>query len=118
MTNRIQTILTSLKYLNVDLNFEHLFNKTIKITNSTENLTSNGKVLACLQDFFLFPNTDVIFGVGSVGNRVSGQGFFLHFWEKAPGQNWEKIFDLTSKLGEINNIDHNKGSKIYSLNLF
>ena len=29
-----------------------------------------------------------------------------------PGQNWEKIIDLTSKLGEIKDIEHNKGSKI------
>ena len=30
------------------------------------------------------------------------QGFFKQFWEKAPGQNWEKMIDLTAKLGEIN----------------
>ena len=41
------------------------------------------------------------------------QGFFQQFWEKAPGQNWEKMIDLTSKLGEINHIERNKGSKIY-----
>ena len=29
--------------------------------------------------------------------------------EKAPGQNWEKMIDLTSKWGEINSIEHNKG---------
>ena len=23
-------------------------------------------------------------------------GFFQQFWEKAPGQNWEKMIDLTS----------------------
>ena len=45
-----------------------------------------------------------------------GQGFFQQFWEKAPGQNWEKLIDLTSKLGEINDIEHNKGSKIYPQN--
>ena len=27
-------------------------------------------------------------------------GFFKQFWEKAPGQNWEKMIDLISKLGE------------------
>ena len=32
----------------------------------------------------------------------------------APGLNWEKMIDLTSKLGEINDIEHNKGSKIYA----
>ena len=35
------------------------------------------------------------------------QGFFQQFWEKAPGQNWEKMINLTAKLGEINNIEHN-----------
>ena len=44
------------------------------------------------------------------------QGFFQQFWEKVFGQNWEKMIDLTSKLGEINNIEHNKGSKIYPQN--
>ena len=34
------------------------------------------------------------------------QGFFQEFWEKAPGQNWQKMIDLTSKLGEINDIEH------------
>ena len=43
-------------------------------------------------------------------------GLFQQFWENAPGQNWEKMMDLTSKLGEINDIEHNKGSKIYSQN--
>ena len=37
--------------------------------------------------------------------------FFQQFWEKAPGQNWKKIMDLTSKLGEINDIEHNISSK-------
>ena len=36
--------------------------------------------------------------------------------EKAPGQYWEKMIDLTSKLGEIDDIVHNKGSKIYPRN--
>ena len=43
-------------------------------------------------------------------------GLFQQFWEKAPGQNREKIIDLPSKLGEINDIEHNKGSKIYPQN--
>ena len=29
---------------------------------------------------------------------------------------WEKMIDLTTKLGEINDIEHNKGSKIYRQN--
>ena len=41
------------------------------------------------------------------------QGFFQQFWEKVSGQNWEKMIDLTTKLGEINDIEHNKSSKIY-----
>ena len=44
------------------------------------------------------------------------QDFFQQFWEKAPGQYWEKMIDLTSKLGEINDIEHNKGSEIYPQN--
>ena len=44
------------------------------------------------------------------------QGILRQFWEKAPGQNWEKMIYLTSKLGEINGIEHNKGSKIYPQN--
>ena len=39
--------------------------------------------------------------------------------KKAPGQNWEKMIDLISKLGEIiNDIEHNKGSKIYPQSQF
>ena len=44
------------------------------------------------------------------------QSLFQQFWGKTPGQNWEKNIDLTSKLGEINNIEHNKGSKIIPKN--
>ena len=44
------------------------------------------------------------------------QGFFQQFWEKAPGQNWEKMIDLTAKLDEINDTEHNRGSKIYPQN--
>ena len=46
------------------------------------------------------------------------QGFSQQFWEKAPGQNWEKndrLNNKIAKLGEINNI-YNKGSKIYPQN--
>ena len=42
------------------------------------------------------------------------QGFFQQFLEKAPDQIWDKMIDLTSKLGEINDIEHNKGSKLSS----
>ena len=47
---------------------------------------------------------------------LQGQGFFQLFWEKAPGQNWVKMIDLISKLGEINDIEQDKGSKIYPHN--
>ena len=43
-------------------------------------------------------------------------GLFEQFYEKTPGQNWGKMIDLTSRLGEINNIEHNKDSKIYPQN--
>ena len=48
--------------------------------------------------------------------NYKGQGLFQQFWEKAPVKNWEKKIDLTSKLGEINDIEYYKGSKIYPLN--
>ena len=41
------------------------------------------------------------------------QGFFQQLCEKTPGQ---KMIVLTVKLGEINDIEHNKGSKIYPQN--
>ena len=44
------------------------------------------------------------------------QGFFQQFWEKAPGQDCERMINLSSKLGEINDIENNKGSKIYPQN--
>ena len=54
---------------------------------------------------------------GSALNTIfQKQGFYQKFWEKAPGKNWEKMIDLTSKLGEINDIEHKKGSKIYPQN--
>ena len=44
------------------------------------------------------------------------QGFFQQFWETAPSQNWEKMINLILKLGEINDIEHYKDSKIYPKN--
>ena len=38
------------------------------------------------------------------------------FGGKAPGQNWENMVDFTSKFEEINDIEHNKGTKIYPQN--
>ena len=65
-------------------------------------------------------------GRGGVGGAIEGwygrlslfpkQGLFQQYLEKAPGQNWEKKIDLTSTLGEISNIEHYKGSKIYTQN--
>ena len=43
-------------------------------------------------------------------------GLFPAILGKAPGQNWEKIIKLTSKFGEINDIEHNKGNKTYPQN--
>ena len=44
------------------------------------------------------------------------QGFFQQFWENVFDQNWEKMIDLTAKLEEINDMEHDKGSKIYPQN--
>ena len=41
------------------------------------------------------------------------QGFSQQLWKQAPGQILEKMIDLTSKLGEINGVEHNKASKIW-----
>ena len=58
--------------------------------------------------FFYSPNAYV---------SVDLQGFFPVILEKkAPVQNWEKMIDLPSKLGEINDIEHYKGNKIYPQN--
>ena len=43
-------------------------------------------------------------------------GLFLAILEKGPWPKLEEMIDLTSKLGEINDIEHNKGSKIYPQN--
>ena len=43
-------------------------------------------------------------------NPYQRQSFFQQFWKKVPGKIGEKD-RLNSKLGEINNIEHNKGSK-------
>ena len=43
-------------------------------------------------------------------------GLFPAILGKGPMAKIGKMIDLTSKLGEINNIEHNKGSKIYLQN--
>ena len=43
-------------------------------------------------------------------------GLFPVILGTGSGQNWEKMIDFTSKLGEINDIENNKGSKIYPQN--
>ena len=35
----------------------------------------------------------------SSGSSLFAQGFFQQFWEKAPGQNWEKNNQLDIKIG-------------------
>ena len=51
-------------------------------------------------------------------SRINKQGFFQQFWEKTPVQNWEKMIDFTSKLGEINDMDHNISSKSSNFRLY
>ena len=45
-------------------------------------------------------------------NRASSS----NFGKRPPAKIGKKIIDLTSKLGEINDIEHNKGSKLYPQN--
>ena len=47
-------------------------------------------------------------------NGRKSRAFSQQFWEKAPGQNWEKMIDLTAKLGEINDIEHNSLQPVIS----
>ena len=56
--------------------------------------------------------------MGFVRWIITNRAFSSNFKEKAPSQNWEKKIDLTSKLGEIKDIEHYKGSKIYTQNQF
>ena len=44
------------------------------------------------------------------------RAFSSNFWKRPLAKIGEKMIDLTSKLGEINDIEHNKGSKIYPQN--
>ena len=55
--------------------------------------------------FILFPKT--IFGLAKPS--ADRQGFFQQFLGMAHGPTWGK----NDRLGEINGIEHNKGSKIY-----
>ena len=48
-------------------------------------------------------------------NCLLDRDFFSN-WGKGPWPKLGKRIDLTSKLGEINDIEHYKGSKIYPLN--
>ena len=44
------------------------------------------------------------------------RAFSSNFGKEAPCQNREEMINLTTKLGEIKHIEHNKGSKIYPQN--
>ena len=47
---------------------------------------------------------------------VSSRAFFSNFGKRPLAKIGKKIINLTSKLGELNDIEHNKGSKIYPQN--
>ena len=49
----------------------------------------------------------------SVTHVVQKSSSFSNLGKRHLAKIGEKMIDLTSKLGEINNIEHNKGSKIY-----
>ena len=73
----------------------------------------SGSYCICLKSFFKDTTKEMSL---LKSNVIKTQGFFQQFWENAPGQSWGKMIDLTSKLGEINNTEHNKGRKIYPQN--
>ena len=63
------------------------------------------------QEYLLDNSQNIITSVfAALYQQVRTSGLSQQIWEKAPSQNWEKMIDLTSKLG------HNKGSKIYPQN--
>ena len=71
------------------------------------------------QEYLLDNSQNIITSVfAALYQQVRTSGLSQQIWEKAPGQNWEKMINLTSKLGEINDIEHNKGSKIYPQRLY
>ena len=47
---------------------------------------------------------------------ISVRAFSSNFWKRPLAKIGEKKIDLTSKLGEINGVEHYKGSKIYTQN--
>ena len=73
------------------------------------NVDTNGLALYILVSIYAY------FGKQWIFKRNAGL-FPAILRKKAPGQNWEKMIDFTFKLGEINDIEHNTGSKIYPQN--
>ena len=56
--------------------------------------------------------------MGSLANSEHPDEMLLAILGKGPWPKFGKMINLTSNLGEINNIEHNKGSKIYPQNQF
>ena len=101
--------LVLLKYVVVTYPY-HVLNPYIScFENSVDQLP-----LSSDQDLHCYTCNFSIHCIKTVSNEI--QGFFQQFWEKASGQNWEKMIDFTPKFGEISGIEHNKGSKIYPQN--
>ena len=74
----------------------------------------------CVKSIFTFLYTQLL--SGTIGQILAWCFFYFHsvlymvfpaILGKAPWPKFGKTIDLTSKLGEINDIEHNKGSKIY-----
>ena len=55
-------------------------------------------------------------GYTKTDGTSAATGLFPAILGKGPWPNWGKMIDLTSKLGEINDIEHIKGSKLYPQN--
>ena len=85
----------------------------MKSRRITERSTATAQLWRGLEKAKRCPMKSHSKGSCLVSSKSHHRAFFQQFWEKAPGQKWEKVINLTSKLGEINDIEHKKGSKIY-----
>ena len=71
---------------------------------------------ACFENVNLALKRDLIVPSVIIRLVLGLQSFYSAIWGKGPRPKYEKKIILTSKLGEINDIEHNKGSKIYPQN--
>ena len=72
-------------------------------------LRPNVKIIVSTLPDAQFECLPVLQVIGNVVAKISG--LFPAIWEKAPGQNWKKMINLTSKEREINDIEYKRVAK-------